>query len=221
VAITAVGSLAKATGANLRTLSVSPTATGDVLILWVVSPGAFQATSAVSGGGVTTWHAGAKALDGTNGGVAEVWWGVVTTTGAATITITNATGAGITFNLGSLQFTAGAGYVWSQDGVGGTYNAGATAASGTYPSLTPAGSGELFAGCGVMLGGTVGGSTAGYTYFNGSGGGFESVSQIVYSLSAPNPAAPAWSQVSSHYDLADALLIASLAPTGTGLLVIL
>jgi len=208
-AITAVGSLVKATGANLRTLSVSPTTIGDLLVLWIVAPGAFHTSTAVSGGGVSTWNKGAQALDSTNGGDAEVWWGVVTTTGAATITITNSTGASITFNLASLQFTAGAGYGWSQDGSGGTYNAGGSAASGNYPSLTPLGSGELFAGCGAMLGGTIGGNTPGYTYYSGAAGGFETLSQIVYNLSAPNPADPAWSQVSNHYDLADILLIAT------------
>ena len=141
------------------------------------------------------------------GAYTSIWWGVVTATGSAAITTTH-TGS---FNMGCQQFTTGAGMTWSADGSGAGTGSATGTASGNYSSLVPAGSGELFVGCMYGAGGTLGGSTSGFTYNNG----FETSSQIVYSLSAPNPSSPAWSQSSGAYATADGLLKATgSSPTG-------
>src|ERR1039458_2159528 len=86
--ITPVGSAANASGTALKTLAVSPTAAGDVLVLEVGNPSTTQVT-AVSGGGVATW---VKVVDSNSATPADVslWFGTITSVGAATITITSA-----------------------------------------------------------------------------------------------------------------------------------
>jgi len=75
--ITAVGSAVTGSGS---TLAVSPTATKDVLIISYWGTTAAN-MSAVSGGGVTTWHDGTDKIDTTNSVSTGMWWGVVTATG--------------------------------------------------------------------------------------------------------------------------------------------
>ena len=80
-------------------LSVSPTAIGDVLVAFIGDCGYHNVrypanstndypVSTVSGGGVTTWNKLAAQGVGTQYGTdSEIWWGVITATGASTLTI--------------------------------------------------------------------------------------------------------------------------------------
>ena len=84
--ISAVGSPYTGSG---TTLAVSPATVGDILVLVITNDVAETTASAVSGGGVTTWTKQSYSYDGgTTACFAEIWTGVVTTSGAATITVT-------------------------------------------------------------------------------------------------------------------------------------
>ena len=180
--ITPVGSAANASGTALKTLAVSPTAAGDVLVLEVGNPSTTQVT-AVSGGGVATW---VKVVDSNSATPADVslWFGTITSVGAATITITSAAAGVITFHC--QQFTAGGPVAWSMDTV--TLTASGTSTSGNYPSVSPSSAGELFIGASNAAGGW-GGSTTGFTY------AAYAALQFVYGDNAPAPSAPAFAMI--------------------------
>jgi hypothetical protein len=141
---------------------------------------------------------------------AELWWGVVTATGAATITITNS-GASGQNKLACQQFTAGT-VTWSADTTTGITEGLATA-SGNYSSVTPASSGELYVGAAWLGGGAAGGGASGFVYAT-----ISTNLQFVYNLSAPSPSAPPWTQTSGTYVTVDGFLIAtsSSSPSNSG-----
>jgi RHS repeat-associated protein len=159
--ISAVGSLAKGTG---TTLSVSPQTVGDLMVL-TVSTGSNPAptVSTVSGGGVGTWTLAKRIDDNTYAFEdAEIWTGVVTATGASTITIT-LSGYSDGNDLTAQEFSAGSGATWSV----------ASSAAATqfntpfdYPSLTAASAGQLYYGVAIRnnSGTLAGGGTTGFTY---------------------------------------------------------
>ena len=218
MAISLVGSLYSTYG-SATTLSVSPTATGDVLVFFAQNVSDVSTASAVNGGGVTNWNKAAYS-NASGAGDAEIWWGVITATGSSTITVTFPGGSN--HNLGALQFTAGAGYYWYQDGPGGGTTGTAKATSGNYPSLTPSGSGELYVGTALLAGGGPGGATSGYTYTDPLSFGY---GQIVYDPNCSSSAqSPAWTQGNGYYSAVGVLLLADTTPyptAGAGLLPLL
>src|ERR1035437_2211805 len=210
MAITAVGGTASASGAALKTLNISPTTIGDVLVLAVACQNTTSQISAVSGGGVTTRTSLKYANPGYNEGDSELWFGPITTTGTANVTITTtATGTIVLF---AQQYTIGAPATWSADGSGAASTSTSTSSSGNYPSVIPARAGELYVGCLSLDSGLTGGSTAGFTYDGAAGGGFG------YNPSASNPTAqsPDWTNSLGSYDWSacSALLTAALPATG-------
>ena len=161
VSISAVGSLAKGTG---TTLSVSPQATGDLMLLTVDTNNSTPPiVTSVSGGGVSNWSFVKRLTDASNAGYdTEIWSGVVATTGPSTITIT-VSGYSNGNDLTAQEFSAGAGATWS------IASSGALSSFGSpwdYPLLSAAGSGELYYGFAVRnnSGTLSGGGTAGFTY---------------------------------------------------------
>jgi hypothetical protein len=160
--IAAVGSFTSNVGTGLSTLAVSPQNVGDVLV--VFAQRAAGTLTAVSGGGVTTWTKGVQ-FAGSVGADEEIWYGKVTATGSSTVTFTWSTSvASHTEEYGVQEFTAGLGAstVWALDKTG-TIN-GASSTSVPFPSLTPAGSGELYFGYSVPGNVATGGTTSGFTY---------------------------------------------------------
>lgn len=151
MAISAVGSPFSVT--NSLSLSVSPTAVGDILFF----TSSDYTVTGISGGGVTTWNAA-----GANSGGSESysWWGVVTASGASTITVTGS-GTLADASFAAQQFTGGGAGTWSADGSPGVFTGSGTTWS--CPSLSATGSGELYV-AGASVHGTVAGSTAGFTY---------------------------------------------------------
>ena len=166
MAITAVGSTWQVRAANVRTLSVSPTALGDCIVLSIkINPNTLVVRG-VAGGGVTTWTRIAGPYSYTSPGthVLELWLGQVTATGSATITV-DADNGGATDDLMAQQFTAGSGVAWSLDDAqsGNLYNS-TSSATVNCPTLTATLVGELYfarAICSQM--GLTSGQTAGYT----------------------------------------------------------
>jgi RHS repeat-associated protein len=161
--ISAVGSLAADTQSS--TLSVSPVTNGDIEVLSVMAgPASATQVSSITGGGVSTWSS-AIAYPGDSNDAntdVELWWGVVTSTGASTITAHWAHGTPSWTELAAQEFSAGTGATWSVDKTGSSSSATSTV---TFPSLSPSGSsGELYFGYGVPTGTSSAGSTPGFVY---------------------------------------------------------
>ena len=204
--ITAVGSLYTASGTALKTLAVSPTTIGDVLVLGVTCSSATVNLSAVSGGGVASWSRLAQYV-ASNPGDAELWFGAVTTTGASTITIT--TTASGTISLIAGQFTLSTPAVWTVDttATGG----GGPVTSGWYPQVTPAAYSELYLGLLLTSGGTPGLATGQPRYVSQV---WASHSLFAYLLSTTlATVGPQWNPGGTPYYYAEAsgLLIATQA----------
>jgi hypothetical protein len=148
----------KASGNAITTLSVSPTNVGD-LMTFFSSPNSATSVASVSGGGVTTW---------TKVTGIEMWRGIVTTAGAATITVTYNNPAGNPNELAAMEFTTGsASGSWVVDASSAQYNSTASTTV-TYPSLTPQSTKDLYVGYGSTGSTMSAGSSTGFTYLAGS-----------------------------------------------------
>lgn len=163
--ISAVGSAATSGGTGTTTLSVSPTAVGDVLVLATNLTSTTLSVSSVAGGGVTTWARIAGPFVGSSGTIG-MWMGQVTTAGSATITVTGSGSlASTTVRLLAQQFTSTRGAL-TQWGLAVASN-GVTNASSTtvtYPTIVPDGTNQVYIGYArTANAGSTSGQTAGYT----------------------------------------------------------
>jgi hypothetical protein len=143
-------------GAN--TFPVNPTTVGDLLVV-VTNIGDTNGAhaTALSGGGVASWHQLGPSMRSTYSTVA-LWMGVVTTAGAATVSATIA-GTSFVNMYVAQQFTGGT--VWSVDHAGSRSNASSLVLA--WPTLVASSVDELYVGCAVSGDGHVPGSqTAGY-----------------------------------------------------------
>jgi hypothetical protein len=164
-----------AVGQSLQTLPVKPFNAGDLLVLEVFANGG--PVTAVAGGGVAAWGCASSYFDTARLVYAAIWWGVVTSPGHATITITDA-GEGTNYaTLWAREFTA-IGASWSvvtassaPGTTGGTPPGSGSAV--TYPSLSPsAGGNDLYLGAGwSYFGHILSGSTPGFIYTNPASNG--------------------------------------------------
>jgi hypothetical protein len=191
-AIAPVGSLAAASapaGADSGSLSVDPQHVGDLMLFGIEDSNTTLPTvSSVSGGGVSSWTLLASDPDATytqDGD--EIWEGVVATPGQSTITFT-LNGYSDGDDLLAQEFTVGSSVTWSLDKSGTV--TGVDAQDFSYPSLTPAGSSELYFGIGNAINNTqlVGEGTPGVTYVST---GLECVSLVAYDTSTSGTLAPA------------------------------
>lgn len=140
MAITAVGTLASNTGA--LTLAVSPATIGNCLVVFIKVPSATATLTGISGGGCTSWLllSGPVVDTNTTAHTHYFYRGVVTTTGASTITITLS--AGTAADIDSQEFTAGStAATWALDGTQSGFLNNATSTTIAYPSLTPSSTG--------------------------------------------------------------------------------
>ena len=188
-------------GSGALTLSVTPVTTGDILVL-AFQAGATALSSSVSGGGVTTWSNATGYLDTTNQQLVEIWWGPVTATGAATITVTNSSATG--FNrLEAREFSSSPSGTWSVTTANPSSATSGSSPTGTgtavsYPSLT--GSGLCVDHADSVFGGMTGGSTTGFTYDNNN-----SHQEIAWNLAATNPAPTSTQTNTGAYEAVSAL----------------
>lgn len=225
--ITAVGTLVSAVAAQQTTLSVSPAAAGNVLCLAVETKftvGQNYSCTGVSGGGVPAagnfgaWTRAMQLLPDAQGiHEISIWFGIVTTPGAATITATFSNAGTVSTELACQEFSpsTGANTAWVIDVVGSLSSGAST--SPPYPSLTPTSTGELYFGFIQWPGTGSGGGTSGFTYQTDANG-----NQVAYNLNASgtvSPVASSASQVSS----AGAVLLRAIdsrvtcvSPSGTG-----
>lgn len=134
-------------GTALTTVATSPVLVGNLLVVWGEVNSATIHYTTLSGGGVTTWTHLIGPFVGTSGTFSmDMWMGVVTATGAATVTAA-ASGSlsGLQTNLAVQEFTLHSSTaIWTVDTTGSQSNASSTTIS--YPSLTPAQGGELYVG---------------------------------------------------------------------------
>jgi hypothetical protein len=218
-----VGSMRSNNGVALTTLAVNPTTAGDILVLATASYGYSDLVTAVSGGGVTTWTELIYALPSGGEGSTSLWWGVITSPGPSTITITT---LATYFNfLVCQQFTMGGAGVWTADGSAASTST-AFEVSGTMPSVTPSTTGpELYIG--ALMSASTGGTGADPdVVYEGTGTvaitGWNYGLLFLYNPNAglPLAEAPAWgAPVSYGYVACSALIIAErpfyapLAPT--------
>ncbi len=161
MSISAVGALASYTGSfnpGATTLSVNPSAVGDVLVLVTNVGSTTHHATGVSGGGVALWqHVVAQVTFSSS---VDLWFGQITTVGPAIVTVAGPL-AGFVNQFAAQQFTGGS--VWAVDSSHVQVN---THASTTikWPVLVPAGSNELYVGFGIagwFI--TANTQTAGYT----------------------------------------------------------
>jgi RHS repeat-associated protein len=208
--IAPLGGLASDMGTGATTLPVSPEAVGDVLVLAVGVFGDATTVTSLSGGGVTSWTRLEQYADSSSDDV-ELWMGKVTTAGSSTITAAfSASVAGHFVDIDAQEFANfGSATTWTKDTAGGSGSSGSTTVS--YPSLTPATSGELYIGFAPAYGSVGSGSTPGFTYVPDPGDNMVVYDPVVSSTVAPTaPQAP-----SSAYGAVGALIEVSGSSANT------
>lgn len=199
-------------GAAVTTLAVAPTNVGDLLLFYSHATNNVNVSS-VSGGGVTTWTKVTSGANGANGGSVELWRGVVTTAGAATVTVAYSSGPG-TNEIVTEEFTMhSTNSTWAVDNSGVNFNT-TTSTAISYPNLTPTNSSELYSGYAWAGSAMSAGSTTGYTYVATTAGNYLAYDTSVTGGSATYPTA---TQITAGYYIAIAADIAGY--TGTSVIV--
>lgn len=154
---TAVGTIFSNTPGS-SSFTISPQNTGDFLLVEVIIDGTTsETTTAVTGGGVSTWTEIASHTGTYNSDTGSVWMGTVTTAGSATLSITT-TGSGGTPYIAGQEFASTGGAMFDQVAYLDTGNTSA------MPSFTPANAGELYFCYAVDQGNASRGTTSGYVY---------------------------------------------------------
>ena len=163
------------------TFNATPTTLGNILVLVggtaVGNPSGYQ----VSGFGVTTWDI--VPLPGTGIGVLAIAFGVITSTGTQSGTVTGFGGIDATIQ----EFNPPSGLVSIDVYADSSYTA---VSSGVIASVSPTSTNELY------VGGVVNGIAT--ASFSGSGGGFTYVanllSMMIYetNVATPSSYSPAW-----------------------------
>ena len=165
VEISAVGSAALTVGTGTTTLDVNPTAVGDVLVLTSILSSSSLTIASVSGGGVSTWIRLADPFVASR--TLDMWMGVISTAGSATITVTGSGSvAAITVRLAAQQFTSTAGVntQWAVDVAGEGLDNTSSSTTVQFPTLTPTGDARAYVGISyVDNAGQASGQTSGYT----------------------------------------------------------
>lgn len=184
--ITAVGSLATRAGTGLTTLATSARTVGDAVVLAVKASSATASVASISGGGATTWTKLSSYLDSTSHDN-ELWLGTLSSTGNSTIAVSfSSSVASSDVDLNAQEFSSGFGSssVWAKDTAGAQSNPSSTTLG--YPSLTPAGSAELYFGYGRGPNTLSAGTTAGFTYVGTADGNLVTYNPVVSASSAPS-----------------------------------
>jgi fibronectin-binding autotransporter adhesin len=184
---------------------------GDIIVLIVITATLTGTSPGVTGGGVTSWS---RLVDNTGAdGTDDLWWGVATSTGSVTASVTGAVSEPNAWGLGAIEFASSiSGAVWSKDTTGATQGTGATV---TYPALTPATSNEMYIGffsasATLIDGGS--GTTTGVSYLDLPG---SNNTQLVYGLTS-STLTPVFAQSAAGEWDSMAALVAATASTITG-----
>ena len=158
-------------GTGITTLSVTPVTVGDVMVMITRISSTTITVNTVSGGGVSSWQrAGTTFVDSTNTYSYEIWWGVVGTTGASTITLTWSSGNTLAGDMIAIELNSGLAYTqWAITGTGTANNASSLVV--TFPAITSnALALQAYFGYMVSLNTAVAGSTPGFSWSINSNG---------------------------------------------------
>ncbi len=153
-----------ATTSYTWTNGVSPHTVGNVMVLSIGIASTTITASNITGGGVTTWHKITANAPGTTDHT-ELWYGVVTTAGTASVTLTFSANDTFVTEMINQEFTAGlgAGTNWAVSTSNQASNGAATTM--TFPSLTSGSNGGIYVGYGdEASGNATAGTTPGFTF---------------------------------------------------------
>jgi len=156
--------------------AVVPAAVGDLLVLGIRIGNATATVLSVTGGGVTSWtvipvRAGSAVSAG-------LCYGVVTSSASSSLVIT--TSATVSTSTSLLEFSMSGG-TWGPDGAPGS-----AVDSGTCPTLTPSGAGEMYIAFIACTTSAIGASSAPAGYVQvGSG-----YSAMIYDVSVTGAQTP-------------------------------
>ena len=197
---TAVGSTFQTTSTSA---SFTPSTVGDLVLLEVLTLS--QVTSISLSSGNCTWTQIAYANGVNNPYSAAVFAGRVTSASLGTLAI-GFTGGSPTIRVTAQEFNASG--QWILDTKGTLDNSGGT---NLFPSLTPAGAGELYFGYAVDKGTASAGSTSGYTYFVDAHG-----NGMCYNPSCTSGAQqPQWGDSGSQFGISILMRIAPPSANGS------
>lgn len=186
--------------------SLTPGTVGDLIMAEVINVSNATSTCTALSSTNVTWTASTTLTGSTNANTAAIFFGKVTSTSTATVTLTWSSTTPTTIRIAAQEFSSTVGS-WALDTSGHLDGAG----TNVWPSLTPAGSGELYWGFALDSGSATAGTTSGYTYdidathsngmgFNpacgaaatgptwGDGGHFFGIMQLIKETSGANPA---------------------------------
>ena len=163
-------------GTDVTTLADAPANVGDLMVFYSMGSKNSGTIASISGGGVSVWSKVTSYDAGsTNSTTVEMWRGVVTTTGANTLTVTYNSTPGVN-ELSAIEYTIGSTTgTWDIDTSATLVGSGTTV---DYPSLIPTNSSELYTGYAVGSSTMSAGTTPGYSYIGTSSGHY-----IAYNLS--------------------------------------
>jgi hypothetical protein len=130
--------------------------------------------------------------------------GLVTAASTATVTTTWSGTAPTTIRTAGQEFTSSTG-TWSIDGSIAVLDT--TAGTATWPTMTPATSGELYFGYGIPTAANTAGSTAGFTYIIDA-----SNNSMAYDLAASGVTAPIWGSAVERFAVT-VLMVATSGPS--------
>jgi hypothetical protein len=158
VIFSAVGSLIWNTSSSF---SLTPNTVGNFILFNTLqfSDNIVYATN-VSSSNVAWSQLGTKSLGSVNSQTAVMWLGIVTSTSAATVTITWSGTAPANINNDGHEFSSNVAGTIILDQQGNLDSSG----TNTWPPLTPPNNGDLYFGACLDQGTASAGSTSGYTY---------------------------------------------------------
>ena len=201
---------------NVLTMTTAPFNVGDLMAFAFISTSG--TSTAISGGGVSTWTLASSYLDTVSNIYAGIWWGVVKSTQTSTLTVTDPGFIGYYSTMWMREFTA-PGANWSvvaANPAAGTVGGvpGTSGPEATYPALSPSGGGnDLYVGVGYAYDAhMLPGSTPGFIYGTPGGVFPNTFQQVAYNWTASTPQSPtAPLDGSSVY-----LLVAAMFTAGGG-----
>ena len=169
MAISAVGSITGVEATNQLTFTISTTTIGNAVLVGCRANTPSQSIDSLSGGGCTWTNIGAY-FSVARGRRYEIWLGVVSTVVTnATVTVSwSGDMSTKTMAYNPQEFTNGSNSTWAVDGTASGVETSSTSTTFSWPSLTGAGSGELYFGQGSTSTGTPTGSgtPAGFVFKN-------------------------------------------------------
>lgn len=150
-------------------LAITTSAIGDLIVVTADVTSPTITLTGVSGGNAGSWtQVCAPLYDSAVANSQSMWKGVVTSTGAGTLTFTYSAAIGTTGVQRVFQMfhsSNGASTTWTVEASNEQVNAAAT--TGSFPTLTAGGTGRLYFGlCAVVSGFPTGSTTGGWVWDN-------------------------------------------------------